>query len=37
LRRKISGRFHRRKTLNIDSHVTLPNGEFDIQQVFEKQ
>ena len=25
------------KTLTIDSHVTLPNGEFDIQQVFEKQ
>jgi hypothetical protein len=24
------------KTLTIDSHVTLPNGEFDIQQVFEK-
>jgi hypothetical protein len=26
-----------RKSLTIDSHVTLPNGEFDIQQVFEKQ
>ena len=25
------------KSLTIDSHVTLPNGEFDIQQVFEKQ
>jgi hypothetical protein len=24
------------KTLTIDSHVTLPNGEFDIKQVFEK-
>jgi hypothetical protein len=23
-------------TLTIDSHVTLPNGEFDIKQVFEK-
>ena len=25
------------KTLTVDSHVTLPNGEFDIKQVFEKQ
>ena len=24
------------KTLTIDSHVTLPNGEFDVKQVFEK-
>ena len=26
-----------RKTLTVDSHVGLPNGEFDIQQVFERQ
>jgi len=25
------------KTLTVDSHVALPNGEFDIKQVFEKQ
>jgi len=25
------------KTLTIDSHVTLPNGEFDVKRVFEKQ
>jgi hypothetical protein len=25
------------KTLTVDSHVTLPNGEFDIKQVFERQ
>ncbi len=25
------------KTLTIDSHVTLPNGEFDVKQVFDKQ
>ena len=25
------------KTLTVDSHVTLPNGDFDIKQVFEKQ
>jgi hypothetical protein len=25
------------KTLTIDSHVSLPNGEFDIKQVFDKQ
>lgn len=25
------------KTLTIDSHVSLPNGEFDVKQVFEKQ
>jgi hypothetical protein len=25
------------KTLTIDSHVSIPNGEFDIKQVFEKQ
>jgi hypothetical protein len=24
------------KMLTVDSHVTLPNGEFDIKQVFEK-
>lgn len=24
------------KTLTVDSHVTLPNGEFDVKQVFEK-
>lgn len=24
------------KTLTIDSHVTVPNGEFDVKQVFEK-
>lgn len=25
------------KSLIIDSHVSLPNGEFDVKQVFEKQ
>lgn len=25
------------KTLTVDSHVALPNGEFDIKQVFDKQ
>ena len=25
------------KTLTIDSHVSIPNGEFDIKQVFDKQ
>ena len=25
------------KTLSIDSHVSIPNGEFDIKQVFDKQ
>jgi hypothetical protein len=25
------------KTLTIDSHVSLPNGEFDVKQVFDKQ
>jgi hypothetical protein len=25
------------KTLTIDAHVSLPNGEFDVKQVFEKQ
>lgn len=25
------------KTLMIDAHVSLPNGEFDVKQVFEKQ
>jgi len=25
-----------RKTLNIATHVKLPNGEFDVKQVFEK-
>jgi len=25
------------KTLTIDSHVALPNGEFDVKQVFDKQ
>jgi hypothetical protein len=25
------------KTLTIDSHVIIPNGEFDIKQVFDKQ
>jgi hypothetical protein len=25
------------KTLTVDAHVTLPNGEFDVKQVFEKQ
>ena len=24
------------KTLNITTHVKLPNGEFDVKQVFEK-
>jgi len=24
------------KTLNIATHVKLPNGEFDVKQVFEK-
>ena len=24
------------KTLNIAAHVKLPNGEFDVKQVFEK-
>ena len=24
------------KTLTVQSHVTLPNGEFDVKQVFEK-
>jgi len=24
------------KTLTVDAHVTLPNGEFDVKQVFEK-
>lgn len=26
-----------RKTLTVDSHVGLPNGEFDIKQVFERE
>jgi hypothetical protein len=25
------------KTLTVESHVTLPNGEFDIKQVFDKE
>jgi len=25
------------KTLTVDSHVTIPNGEFDVKQVLEKQ
>jgi len=25
------------KTLTIDTHVSIPNGEFDIKQVFDKQ
>lgn len=25
------------KVLTIDSHVSIPNGEFDVKQVFEKQ
>jgi hypothetical protein len=25
------------KTLTVDAHVTLPNGEFDVKQVFDKQ
>ena len=25
------------RTLTIDAHVSLPNGEFDVKQVFEKQ
>lgn len=25
------------KTLTVDSHVSLPNGEFDVRQVFDKQ
>jgi len=25
------------KTLTIDSHVSIPNGEFDVKQVFDKQ
>ncbi|MEO8051235.1 MAG: hypothetical protein ABI833_12535 [Acidobacteriota bacterium] len=25
------------RTLTIDSHVTIPNGDFDVKQVFEKQ
>jgi hypothetical protein len=25
------------KTLTIDAHVSIPNGEFDVRQVFEKQ
>jgi hypothetical protein len=25
------------KTLTVDSHVSIPNGEFDVKQVFEKQ
>jgi hypothetical protein len=25
------------RTLTIDAHVSIPNGEFDIKQVFEKQ
>jgi len=25
------------KTLTIDAHVSIPNGEFDVKQVFEKQ
>jgi hypothetical protein len=25
------------KTLTVDSHVMLPNGEFDVKQVFDKQ
>lgn len=25
------------KTLTVDAHVTLPNGEFDVKQVFERQ
>jgi hypothetical protein len=25
------------KTLSIDAHVSVPNGEFDVKQVFERQ
>jgi len=25
------------KVLTIDSHVSIPNGEFDVKQVFDKQ
>ena len=25
------------KTLTVDSHVSLPNGEFDVKQVFDRQ
>jgi hypothetical protein len=25
------------KTLTVDAHVTLPNGEFDVKQLFERQ
>ena len=25
------------KTITVDAHVSLPNGEFDVKQVFEKQ
>ena len=25
------------KTLTVDSHVSLPNGEFDVKQVFDKR
>jgi hypothetical protein len=25
------------RVLTVDSHVTLPNGEFDIKQVFDKK
>ena len=25
------------KMLTIDAHVSIPNGEFDVRQVFEKQ
>ena len=25
------------KTLTVDAHVTIPNGEFDVKQVFERQ
>ena len=25
------------KTLTVDSHVSIPNGEFDVKQVFDKQ
>ncbi len=25
------------KMLTVDSHVSIPNGEFDVKQVFDKQ
>jgi hypothetical protein len=25
------------KTLTVDSHVSIPNGEFDVKQVFDRQ